>query len=1066
MALWQSFYMRLFGFLAMFMLALFPGGNAFAEVKVSARTGGHADYTRLVLEWPEKPSYTLSREGGRILVRFGKAATLDSAGVSTGPVLQKIETLSSGTEPLQLAISVPPENRFRDFIVENRLVIDIYHEKGRSPPEKAPQAASEARVKPAVPAYSEPAKQKKPEERNLPETPGAKTDFSVSPAAPETPAPASAVEEGETIASPALGDHQITFTNTFSMGLAAYVRGGDLFIVTDVAEAPDPPALSGPRADTFAKPERIDAEGGAAWRFALPEGMKAFGEGGGLSWSIILSQQDRPVSPALPQADGASGEIVFPLANMRKIVTLTDPVVGDVVQVVTAGRAASLAGPARDYPQLQTLPSAIGLAFVAKADGVRATLNTQQVRIGREGGGLAVSATSDLPPPQDIIQPPLDSVDEQMPEKEPSPQVPDKEPPQSDAPQVTGEQLSRAADEKPAGNNVYNFPRWEMGGLKALTGNMHVMMTEMSGKDGGAQEEDIITMAKMNLANGRGAEALGLLRVALQKVPELSDNAEFKALRGLAFALSHKFDEAIIDFSDESVRAFDDAKIWRVYTLAGLEDWGQAIAEFPADIAPVASYPAPLRRPLSLSLAEVALRGGKVPLAQGILKSMEAELPSMILPHAAAWKYLSGEAQRQAGKSAQAEALWIPLVKNGKDDLYRAKAGLSLTRLQLDENRIKPADAIDRLEGLRYAWRGDELETLINYRLGEVYIKNKDYLKGLTVLRNASTLSPGTAIGDQVQKFMAGSFRDVFAKDLLKDVSPLEAISLYEEFKDLTPPGPEGDAFVEKLAERLVEAELLGRASTLLEGHVNNRLKGPRKAEIAIRLAAIRLLDGNPAGALRSLEVAQSVLDAPQTATPSATPAPTSVPATDPEKQRQINLLKARALSMQKKTDEALAILEAMRPDPDVNRLKTDIAWKAGKWEEAAAALNDLIVAEDISARLPLNEYQREIIFNRAIALNLSGNRVALANLRERYNAQMGDTPRGKMFEIVTRPRRPDMIGSREAIQSMMSEIDLFQRFLDGYAKMNAPQEDVKADVKTDITAPPAASPAASASTQ
>jgi P-type E1-E2 ATPase len=38
----------------------------------------------------------------------------------------------------------------------------------------------------------------------------------------------------------------------------------------------------------------------------------------------------------------------------------------------------------------------------------------------------------------------------------------------------------------------------------------------------------------------------------------------------------------------------------------------------------------------------------------------------------------------------------------------------------------------------------------------------------------------------------------------------------------------------------------------------------------------------------------------------------------------------------------------------------------------------------------------------------------ALVNLRERYNTQMKATGKGQMFEIVTRPRRPDMVGSRQ----------------------------------------------------
>ncbi|HEU4838207.1 MAG TPA: tetratricopeptide repeat protein, partial [Micavibrio sp.] len=470
----------------------------------------------------------------------------------------------------------------------------------------------------------------------------------------------------------------------------------------------------------------------------------------------------------------------------------------------------------------------------------------------------------------------------------------------------------------------------------------------------------------------------------------------------------------------------------------------------PKNFTPIHAYPKDIRTSLLLTFTEVALRNGNVPVAQGILKTLAPELEKMPLWYASAYKYLKGEAQRQSGNGQKAEALWTPLVKDGKDDLYRAKAGLSLTKLQLDEKKIKPAEAIDRLEGLRYAWRGDELETLVNFRLGQVYLDNKDYLKGLTVWRNASTFSPGTQIAQDMKLAMGRSFRDVFANDRLKDISPLEAISLYEEFKDLTPPGDEGNRVVEKLAERLVDADLLGRAAALLEYHVNNRLTGGKKAGIAIRLAAIRLLDGNPDGALRSLELAEDALNkvdagtaapAPADAAKAAevkteTPAASGAAKADPEKRRQIDLLRARALSMKKKPDEALAILEDMRLDPDVNRLRTDIAWTSGKWEEAARALGDLIVAEDISPRMPLTDYQRDIILNRAIALNLSGNRVALANLRERYNGQMKGTTKGQMFEIVTRARRPDMIGSREAISSMISEIDLFSGFLDSYSKM------------------------------
>ena len=42
--------------------------------------------------------------------------------------------------------------------------------------------------------------------------------------------------------------------------------------------------------------------------------------------------------------------------------------------------------------------------------------------------------------------------------------------------------------------------------------------------------------------------------------------------------------------------------------------------------------------------------------------------------------------------------------------------------------------------------------------------------------------------------------------------------------------------------------------------------------------------------------------------------------------------------------EEAIAYLNAFQPAPDVNRLRADIAWQAGLWEDAAEALDDLVL--------------------------------------------------------------------------------------------------------------------------
>lgn len=1102
MGRWLVLILRLWHRCTMRFLCIFIALTAFiamashasAQEKVAARSGAHDGYTRLVFEWTSKPEYSISKDGARILIRFGKAGEVDLSGVTQGESnVSSVKTISSAGEPLQVAVEIPSGSRFRDFTVSNKMILDIYDPEGAAKKTEPVKPKEPEAAKPVKTEKIKPAEKKKEEPKK--ETP--KADFSITPTHSEEAVPVTDVEAAK-VPPPALDPHVITLTSTSNIGLAVFERGSWLWMVMDGNNSSIVPVVTGPQKDKLPPLTKIDVPQGVAYRMDIPEGLKVYAEGGGLSWRIVLGPKDQHGSPAMAsaEADGGTARLFWPLQNMRKAISFADPIVGDQITVVTASDASQFTGAVRDFVDLQTLKSTVGLAYLSKTDDLKTTIGLQKVSVGKVGG-LTLSAAKDVAPqkirqevneteeaveePKAEEKAPVEEHTQEKPaeeghadkeakqeeahenkdsEHEAAEEVHEEHPAKEEKPTPTVAELSAATNEKPEGNNIYNFPRWSMGGIEALDQNQHVLMVQLSGKKKEEQNEDLITLAKINIANDRALEALGLLRIALQNVPELEENKEFEALRGAAFALSGKYDEAILDFSRSALKDYEDIKYWRAYTLAGLEDWKQAIEVMPKTFGGIAYYPKPIKVPLTLTFAEIALRSGNAPLALEVLNTLKGDLPKMPLNDASSWNYLAGEAARQKGDSKLAIEYWEPLVKNGKDDLFRAKAGLSLTKLQLDLKQIKSHDAIDRLEGLRYAWRGDELETLVNYRLGQMYIDDKDYLKGLTVLRNASTLSPGSELAQNVSAYMMTSFRGVFANERLKAMSPLDAISLHQEFKDLLPPGDESDKYVEQLAERLVEADLLGRAASLLEYQVNNRLKGDKKTEIAIRLAAIRLLDGNPDGALRSLEIAQDTLDKmaagtetgpaqtkPQDVKPEAGEVAKPEPKTvaketiDPEKQRQILLLKARALSMKKKTDEAMALLETMRLDPDVNRLRTDIAWSAGRWEEAAIALNDLIVMEDISPKRPLTDYQRDIIFNRAIALNLSGNRVALANLRERHNAQMKNTAKGQMFEIVTRPRRPDMIGSRDAISSMISEIDLFKGFLDGYTKMDAKPE-------------------------
>ncbi len=1000
--------------------AVFLVSSANAQQMIRVRAGEHGSYSRIVFDWDSPVGLTVNRITADTLhLNFNRRAALDLSDAASVRLanIHSVEQLAASGENTLAQVRISPGSSFKQLTVGSKIVLDVMPSPGKAaqpskpPPEDKKEPREEAKipeqskepepVKPAEPAarsetetaapVPQPSELENLQEQLKPQGEQVIVDKAEEPK-PLPPAADQKQQEG--------GDfklykpHVITVSVTEAVGMASFIRDGFLWIVLDRPGISIVPQITGPQKAGFPPIENMKSDSGTAYRMKLPEGAFVYAEGGGLIWRLVVTPNKKNLKAAEVQRrfkagnNLRNGSLFWLMPQATKILEIADPLSGEKIFVAPVKLADEFAGPEREFVDLKVLNSIAGLAVAPKNNRVAVAIERPGVLISHPEGLALMNEAEIL------------------------------------SRKARNEKKEAALDndqkDNSAGNRtIYNFDRWQMGGNAVLESNQRVLLAGLSTKDQTGLVEELITIAKLNMANGWGTEALGFLDLASQYLPALLESPEFLSLRGAASALSRKYEPA---FEDLSVSALDgnmEINFWRSYVLAGLEDWQQADKNMPSDFEMISSYPKVIRVPVGLSLAEVALRAGNVSKGEQLLTIVEKDSGSLPLHYKNTWQYLSGEARRQRGRHDEAQSLWQPLAE-GFDELFRAKAGLALTEMLLADARITAEEAIDRLERLRYIWRGDELETRINYRLGKVYIGAGEFTKGLGILRDAAALAPKSKLGRQIAEEMTVTFKDLFLSNNYRKLTPLEAITLYEQFPELTPTGSEGDRLVEKLAETLVEADLLDRAAKILDHQIEHRLEGSEAARVSIRLAAIYLINQEPEKAAGSLDRAERILSAINDSSRKM-------------RDREIKLLRARSLSQLSRPMQAIGMLVEMPVDPDVNRLRADIAWRAGEWDEAAEALGQMIVDAGVSPSRMLTPLQAELILNRAVALNLADNRVALSQLRERYEAQMKNTPRARIFEVMTRPRKASVLSDRETLMSVVSEVDIFKEFLDTY---------------------------------
>jgi hypothetical protein len=217
--------------------------------------------------------------------------------------------------------------------------------------------------------------------------------------------------------------------------------------------------------------------------------------------------------------------------------------------------------------------------------------------------------------------------------------------------------------------------------------------------------------------------------------------------------------------------------------------------------------------------------------------------------------------------------------------------------------------------------------------------------------------------------------------DAQKALPPLELVSLLEENPDLLPDGEQGRALAARLADRLVALDLPERAVPVLEKLMNATPEGPARAEIGARLAAVRLDQQDPAGALEALSA--SVAD--------------HLPAAVDEA-RTITF--ARATAARGGLAAATAALAALAT-PAADEARATLFEQAKDWRGAEGALLNY-AQKTVPPDGPLAEAPANVLLRLASAAARAGDEALLARLRERELARMPAGKLADMFRLLT----------------------------------------------------------------
>ena len=725
----------------------------------------------------------------------------------------------------------------------------------------------------------------------------------------------------------------VTFPWKAALGAAIFRRGEAIWVVFDAKARLDLAAVQ--RAAPQYRMQVVDGPDFVAVRLAVPSEVPYSAAGQGGNWTLILGPGAQARSMQIAVARGGEdgpASLAASVAGATRIVWLDDPAVGDRLAVATALSPAKGVMLRRAYVDLTTLPSAQGLAIDPTVEDLQVTTDGDVVRITRPDGlKLSPSSRARM----------ADALDLPM------------------AAMMPG---------------LINFDQWSRIGSGGFSARYDALMNAVAAEtnrqalgDKTAGLAARMGFARFLVGTQLSYEAIGALNLIAKDHPELMANPEFRGLRGAAKVMAGRYSEAQTDFASPPLSEDPAAALWRGYADAKLGQWTEARQEFQNGGRALPLFGAAWRAKFARAEADASLRLNDFITATSQIQYAMKQ-PQEVREQLATFLVYARllEAEGQAPRA-------LPIydaVSRAPFEKLSAPALLHATQIRLYAGKLSPDKAAQVFDSLRYRWRGDATELEDIRALGQLYLSQSRYRDALDTFRTARRARQDLPEAADIQNDLSGAFRGLFLTGQADGLEPIQALGLFYDFKELTPVGADGDEMVRKLAQRLVNVDLLDQAGELLKYQATSRLDGAPRAQVATDLAIIELMARHPEGAIDALNMSRTTL------------LPTAL-------QGQRRLIEARAWLELSQLDHADEILGTDSSAEGIT-LRAELAWKRRNWPLAGKvfeqSLGDRFKTQD--GRLTPEDESK--LLRAATAYSLAQDDASLGRLRDRFQGFVG----------------------------------------------------------------------------